>query len=59
MLRVSRGDAAGTQPGSSSAERITVNTGTVTDIARRRAAIADAQAGRADRRSVRDGAEPP
>jgi hypothetical protein len=29
VLRGSRGDAAGTEPGSSFAERITVNTGTV------------------------------
>jgi hypothetical protein len=38
VLRGSRGDAAGTELGSSFVERITVNVGTVSDLARIRAA---------------------
>jgi hypothetical protein len=58
-LRRTHGEAAGTQSGSSFVERITVNTGTVLDLARRHVAGVEGWAGRTDRRSVRDGAEPP
>jgi hypothetical protein len=58
-LRRTRGDTAGTQSGSSFVERIAVNTGTVWDLACRRAAGVEGWAGRTDRRPVRDGAEPP
>jgi hypothetical protein len=58
-LRRTHGDTAGTRSGSSSVERISVNTGTVWDLACRRAASVAGWAGRTDRRSVRDGAESP
>jgi hypothetical protein len=59
MLRGSRGDAAGTESGSSFVERITVNTGTVLVLPTRRVSDAAVVAGRIDRRAVQDGAEPP
>jgi hypothetical protein len=58
-LRRTRGDAAGAQPGSYSIQRITVNVGTVPGLSSARASSAAAGAGRIDRRSVGDGAEPP
>ena len=58
MLRGSRGDAAGTESGSSFIERITVNTGTVLVSPLFQASSLGASAGRIDRRSVQDGAEP-
>ena len=57
MLRGSRGEAAGTESGSSSVERITVNTGTVL-VLPSRASGSGGSAGRTDRRSVQGGAEP-
>ena len=59
VLRGSRGDAAGTESGSSSIERITVNTGTVPVLPPGGASGAAGWVGRVDRRPVRDGAEPP
>jgi hypothetical protein len=59
VLRGSRGDAAGTESGSSTIERITVNTGTVPVLPPGRASGAAGWVGRVDRRPVRDGAEPP
>ena len=59
MLRGNRGDAAGTELGSSFVERITVNVGTVSDHARPRAASGEGRAGSTVGRSIRDGAEPP
>ena len=59
VLRGSRGDAAGTESGSSFVERITVNTGTVPVLPDCRVSNVDGRAGRVDRRPVRDGAEPP
>ena len=58
VLRGSRGDAAGTESGSSFIERITVNTGTVLVSPLFQASSLGASAGRIDRRSVQDGAEP-
>jgi hypothetical protein len=59
VLRGSRGDAAGTESGSSFIERIIVNTGTVLVSPVFRASSLGASAGRIDRRSVQDAAEPP
>ena len=59
MLRGSRGDAAGTELGSVFVERITVNVGTVSALARLRTASAEGRAGSTVNRPVRDGAEPP
>jgi hypothetical protein len=59
VLRGSRGDAAGTESGSSFVERITVNTGTVPVLPATAHPPRLAGAGRVDRRPVRDGAEPP
>jgi hypothetical protein len=59
MLRGSRGDTAGTEPGSSFVERITVNTGTVLVLPLCCVSGVVVWAGRTDRRAVQDGAEPP
>ena len=59
VLRGSRGDAAGTESGSSFVERFTVNTGTVLVLPRSRYPVLEPSAGRIDRRPVQDGAEPP
>ena len=59
MLRGSRGDAAGTELGSSFVERITVNVGTVSDHARSCTSSAASRAGFIVGRPVRGGAEPP
>ncbi len=59
MLRGSHGDAAGTQLGSSSAERAAANTGTVPGLPRCRTASAVIGLGPLSTDSVRDGAEPP
>jgi len=58
VLRGSRGDAAGTESGSSFVERITVNTGTIRFCPPLRVQRGR-RAGRVDRRSTRDGTEPP
>jgi hypothetical protein len=60
VLRGSRGEAAGTKSGSSFAERIAVNTGTVRVPASNTAQPArGCLAGSIVGRTVRDGAEPP
>ncbi len=59
VLRGSHGDATGTELGSSFIERITVNTGTVSTLARPRVSSAEGWAGSTVDRSGRDGAEPP
>jgi hypothetical protein len=59
VLRGSRGEAAGTKSGSSSVERIAVNTGTVSVLAFVLTAQVGVGAGSTVDRSGRDGAEPP
>ena len=59
VLRGSRGDAAGTESGSSFIKRITVNTGTVLVPPMSRTAGPQAAAGHIDCRSGQGGAEPP
>jgi hypothetical protein len=58
-LRRTRGDATGTQSGSSFIERTTVNTGTVPVLAPHAASGGGGGAESTDDRPVRDGAEPP
>jgi hypothetical protein len=55
----SRGDATGTELGSSSIERTSVNVGTVSFLARNRVSGVAVRAGSTVDRPVRDGAEPP
>ena len=59
MLRGNHGDAAGTELGSSFVERITVNAGTVSVLARSRVSSVEGRAGSTVDRSNRGGAEPP
>lgn len=58
VLRDSHGDATGTELGSSSIERASVNVGTVSVLACHRASSVSGRAGSAVDRSGRDGAEP-
>ena len=58
-LRRSAGEAAGAESGSSSVERITVNTGTVAGLPSRRVASALGGVGSTVDRSTRGGAESP
>jgi len=58
VLRGSRGDAAGTKSGSSSVERIAVNTGTVPVLALGSCVQRETGAGSTVDRSDRGGAEP-
>jgi hypothetical protein len=59
VLRGSRGEAAGTELGSSFVERITVNAGTALVLPGRRVANTDCRAGYIVGRSGRGGTEPP
>jgi len=59
LLRGRRGEAAGTELGSSFVERITVNVGTASVHARRRAPSTAGRAGFTVSRSVWGGTEPP